>query len=588
MRISFVLILLSSLGISFSSVKADGLKSTQEKKTVLITGGSSGLGLQLTKKYLEQHYFVIVLARTPIEPALIQTGQVDFISTDLTQPESLQSSLQAVKSRYPHLDLLIHNAGLTVVRPTRELTTVDIDRSIKINYTSPATITSQLIDHAVENQHPLSIIYVSSLGAILHHPEFSAYAASKRGAEVFFESLHSEIRSDPSLKNLIQVQVARPGFIQSDYPVQVDSRSEATTEFMSQLREFSPTSSSDVVQAIYQMSARPQISEWQRTMIHNIGIETQLLVMADRWLPQWFQEQSQKVVQSVIGAIAARPICKRAVHTTIQNQKMIQKGLGKAIKGIGLIGSLFALNEYLKTFNLDVAETEELMKFFFEFRSAMIERSEIVTQNPDQVFTILSEAHQLMRYQSESIPIACNKTFTGKMTMNGNFLTYLLHWHQLLMDHFGSVNDRMYTDIVDRFVKDISHQQKLKSNLTKIKVYSTDEYTAQMLDGVMVWMREEIEVRQFGIEVNRNFWDYHRVRSPVGHNSFEKSILQQGCDAEAVQKFYRERFNPRHVIPGMEFFFDFTVQEVNLDQKGSQNNSKVSEFSHHFDFLGPH
>jgi len=83
-----------------------------KNKSVVVTGGTKGIGAEISKAFLKQNANVIILARQ--KPArIIQTKgrKARFIECDIRNIQSLDSAVQLIKNEYKSIDILINNAG---------------------------------------------------------------------------------------------------------------------------------------------------------------------------------------------------------------------------------------------------------------------------------------------------------------------------------------------------------------------------------------------------------------------------------------------------------------------------------------------
>jgi Short-chain alcohol dehydrogenase of unknown specificity len=81
-------------------------------KVAIITGGSSGIGAAIAKKFITEGALAISAdINAPQDP------QVDFIKTDVTDPNSLKSLGEKVIDKYKHIDILVANAGVAEKKP---------------------------------------------------------------------------------------------------------------------------------------------------------------------------------------------------------------------------------------------------------------------------------------------------------------------------------------------------------------------------------------------------------------------------------------------------------------------------------------
>lgn len=138
-----------------------------EGKICMVTGATSGLGLVTAQALAQQGATVIVAGRNPEKGAAAvahiqqETGNssVDLLLADLSVQADVQRLAQEFKSRYPHLDVLVNNAGGYFMR--RQLSADGIEMSFALNYLSVFLLTNLLLD-TLKASAPARIVNVSS------------------------------------------------------------------------------------------------------------------------------------------------------------------------------------------------------------------------------------------------------------------------------------------------------------------------------------------------------------------------------------------------------------------------------------------
>jgi NAD(P)-dependent dehydrogenase (short-subunit alcohol dehydrogenase family) len=140
----------------------------QRGRTVLITGGNSGIGLATATRLADAGAHVVLTSRDPDRGAAAvatireQTGstQVDAMVLDLADPASIRSFAAAFLDRYDRLDVLINNAGL--VQGEHTTTTHGVETTWATNHLGPFLLTDLLLDRLRESA-PARIVNVASL-----------------------------------------------------------------------------------------------------------------------------------------------------------------------------------------------------------------------------------------------------------------------------------------------------------------------------------------------------------------------------------------------------------------------------------------
>ncbi len=177
-------------------------------KTWLFTGASSGLGLEMTQQLLAQGHHVVAMVRRLgglTKLAHQQGDRLDIVQFDLTEPESIASSVQGAFQRHGRIDVIVSNAGYGLFGAAEELTDDEINRQIATNLTGSIQVIRAALP-LLRKQGGGRIIQVSSEGGQITYPGFSLYHAAKWGIEGFIESVAQEVASFG-----IEFIIAEPG-----------------------------------------------------------------------------------------------------------------------------------------------------------------------------------------------------------------------------------------------------------------------------------------------------------------------------------------------------------------------------------------
>lgn len=160
------------------------------KKTVLITGASSGFGLMLANTLHQQGFNVIGTSREPEKHA----GKVSFklLRLDIDDDSSIKSFTEELFRHTRQLDVLVNNAGYMVTGIAEE-TPVDLGRQqFETNFWGTVKVTNALLP-IFRGQKRGQIITVSSIVGLIGPPNLSYYTASKHAVQGFFKSLRFEL-----------------------------------------------------------------------------------------------------------------------------------------------------------------------------------------------------------------------------------------------------------------------------------------------------------------------------------------------------------------------------------------------------------
>jgi NAD(P)-dependent dehydrogenase (short-subunit alcohol dehydrogenase family) len=170
-------------------------------KTILITGCSSGFGLEIARHFLDRDWNVIATMRTPREDLLPRSARLRVLPLDVTDPQSIAAAVDAAGP----IDVLVNNAGIGVLNAL-EGTTMDIARTVfETNTLGTIAMTRAVLPRFRERQAG-RIVNITSSVTLKPLPLLSVYTASKAAINAFTESLALELQPFH-----VQVNLVLPG-----------------------------------------------------------------------------------------------------------------------------------------------------------------------------------------------------------------------------------------------------------------------------------------------------------------------------------------------------------------------------------------
>jgi NAD(P)-dependent dehydrogenase (short-subunit alcohol dehydrogenase family) len=171
-------------------------------KVVLVTGASSGIGFNTSKKLAAAGAKVILVARTKEKleetRAIIEKagGEAFVYPCDLSDMKDIDRMAAEVLHDFGHVDILINNAGRSIRRGVMESTTRfhDFERTMQLNYFGCVRLILALLP-SMSKRKSGQIINISSIGVLANAARFSAYVASKAALDAFTRCLSAEVRA---------------------------------------------------------------------------------------------------------------------------------------------------------------------------------------------------------------------------------------------------------------------------------------------------------------------------------------------------------------------------------------------------------
>ena len=153
-----------------------------KNKTVLITGGSKGIGLEITKTFLRHQANVIILARNKPKRKIQSKGNAGyFIECDIRNLDSIDSAIKLIASKYKSIDVLVNNAGGSPLAPAISASPKFHQAIIDLNLTAPLNLSQKIARIMMKQKTTSNIINISSVVASRPTPGSAAYGAAKGG-----------------------------------------------------------------------------------------------------------------------------------------------------------------------------------------------------------------------------------------------------------------------------------------------------------------------------------------------------------------------------------------------------------------------
>ncbi|RTQ48996.1 glucose 1-dehydrogenase [Hymenobacter gummosus] len=183
-----------------------------EGRLALVTGGGSGIGLEIARCMAQAGATVIITGRREevLREAKEALGErVEYLVNDICDLPSLDGLVEHIEATYGPLDVLVNNAGINLKKPALEVSDEEFSRIIHTNLNAVFALTRAVARGMVQRRHGV-ILMISSMAAYYGIDRVVAYAASKSAVEGMVKVLASEFSAQG-----VRVNALAPGFIET-------------------------------------------------------------------------------------------------------------------------------------------------------------------------------------------------------------------------------------------------------------------------------------------------------------------------------------------------------------------------------------
>ncbi len=190
---------------------------SRTKGTVLITGGTDGLGKAAALLLARRGYFVFAAGRSPAKReeldrfARQEHLPLSSLEMDVSDSTSVQSGVALVMEKGGSIDVLINNAGIGYMAVIEEIRLEDFRRQFEINLFGILRVTQAVLPHMRERRRG-RILMMSSAAGLVSPPTYGAYSSSKHALEGFSNALRLEMYAFH-----VEVILIEPGYIVTNF-----------------------------------------------------------------------------------------------------------------------------------------------------------------------------------------------------------------------------------------------------------------------------------------------------------------------------------------------------------------------------------
>lgn len=256
-------------------------------KTVLITGGSRGLGLVMARAFAREGARLVLCARDEQELQQAQTDVEQFgvevmtVPCDITNRQAVNEMVAAVNSRFGAVDVLVNNAGVIQVGPLEVMTIEDFERAMQAHLWGPLN-TIMAVLPSMRQKKSGRIVNISSIGGKVSVPHLVPYSASKFALVGLSKGLRVEL-----LKDGISVTTVCPGLMRTGSPRNADFKGQHRYEYA----WFSISDSMPLLTVSAENAARQVVRACKRGQAELvISVPAKLAVLFDALFPEMMSQ----------------------------------------------------------------------------------------------------------------------------------------------------------------------------------------------------------------------------------------------------------------------------------------------------------
>jgi short-subunit dehydrogenase len=250
-----------------------------KNKTVLITGGTTGLGFELMRQLLEEGCQVAVCARDSVDLYNLNENYPEIMTyrCDVGNKEEVEDFVSKTIMHFGKIDIVINNAGIIMVAPMEGFTEDDYKHAMDIMYLGIVHTTFAVLPH-MKARREGQIVNITSVGGKVSIPHLLPYSAAKFAAVGFSEGIAVELR-----QHNIFVTTIIPGLMRTGSYINALFQEDNKLSF----KLFSAISSAPVLTITAEKAARKTIRAMrEKRAMKVIGVPAKILIELHHFFPE--------------------------------------------------------------------------------------------------------------------------------------------------------------------------------------------------------------------------------------------------------------------------------------------------------------
>jgi short-subunit dehydrogenase len=191
----------------------DSRESNMQKKVVVITGASSGIGKALAEKYAEEGWNLVLAARRLDRLQELKdkwsNTEILAVQTDVTHEDDCRKLIEMAVEKFGRIDVLINNAGISMRALFHNVDLKVLHQVMDVNFWGTVYCTKFALPWLLKSKG--SLVGVISIGGYIGLPGRSGYSSAKFAVRGFLETIRTE-----NMKTGLHVLIAAPSFTTSE------------------------------------------------------------------------------------------------------------------------------------------------------------------------------------------------------------------------------------------------------------------------------------------------------------------------------------------------------------------------------------